>query len=118
MSNEIEKSMASFGDDIEYMSFSFTPLIDGMSSYPNKAGKTVLSTGDSVTIANINPTKNKQSALGNVPFGIGLYIHEQQMLHRSVKQNMTFWLNIKSRKTGEVTITPVSSETAEDMLNV
>jgi len=70
MSNEI-----TFGNDIDYMSFSFTPLIDAVGQYKNKAGQTVYSTGDRVTIANINPTKKRQSALGSVPFGIGLYIH-------------------------------------------
>ena len=112
MSNEIK-----FGDDIEYMSFSFTPLIDGKSQYKDKAGNTVFSTGDRVTVANINPTKKRQSALGSVPFGIGLYIHEQQMLHRSAGLDMQFWLNIRT-KSGDTITTPVSNEQAEDLLNV
>ena len=111
MSNEIK-----FGDDIDYMSFSFTPLINGVSQYKNKAGKTVYSTGDRVSIANINPIKNRQSALGSVPFGVGLYLHEQQKLHSSVGMEMQFWLNIRT-KSGEETEVPVSPATAGDLLN-
>jgi len=113
MSNEIK-----FGDDIEYMSFSFTPLIDGKSQYKDKVtGNTLFSTGDRVTVANINPTKARKSALGSVPFGIGLYIHEQQMLHRSAGLEMQFWLNIRT-KSGDTITTPVSNEEAGDLLNV
>lgn len=112
MSDEIK-----FGDDIDYMSFSFTPLINAVSQYKNKAGKTVYSTGDRVSIANINPTKKRQSALGSVPFGIGLYIHEQQKLHSSIGMEMQFWLNIRT-KSGEERIEPASPAIAEDLLNV
>ena len=113
----MESNEIIFGEDIQYMSFSFTPLINAVSQYKNKAGKTVYSTGDRVSIANINPTKKRQSAIGSVPFGVGLYIHEQQKLHRAVGMDMQFWLNIRT-KSGEETEIPVSSEQAEEILNV
>ena len=113
----MESNEIIFGEDIQYMSFSFTPLIDGVSQYKNKAGKTVFSTGNRVTIADINPTKKRQAALGSVPFGVGLYIHEQQKLHRAAKVDMQFWLNIRT-KSGEETIEPVSEAQAEELLNV